>query len=454
MVREAVRETEQTARPAEYLARLTTAEEAVRVVQRGHRVMIPIGSTPMALADALAARLAGDLAGSAAIEFSHCAGAANYAWYEPGFPGVARVVHEHWGSPNVRRYMRARQHDYLPIPFANRFKALHDGDRRTDGERRLADVVMVQVSPPDANGYVSVGNPWNQAAFIETARFALAEVTPAVPRFLGDALVHISKFHAVVEHANPSNITMRAPLTDTQQTISEYVAELVHDGDTLQIGAGKISAAFAAAGVLDHHHDLGWHSEATFPAIIDLVQAGVITGARKSLDRGKAVAVSFHGSPEQMAWMAGNPQFEVRTPEYVHNLRTIAGQDNMVAVNAALAIDLTGQITADSWGVEVTGGTGGQTEFAIGAVNARGGRSIHLMEAASPDGSASRIVATMPAGTVITVPRMYADTVVTEFGIARLWGKTIRERAEELINIAHPKFREQLRREAREVVGP
>jgi acyl-CoA hydrolase len=453
MVQQAVRETTQAAPPADYLARLTTAEEAVKVVQPGHRVMIPIGSSPLALADALAVRLAGDLAGSAGIEIAHCAGSANYAWYEPGFPGVAKVVHEHWGSPNVRRYMRARQHDYLPVPFANRFKGLADGDRRTAGERRLADVVLVQVSPPDTNGYVSLGNPWNQASFIESARYALAEVTSSIPRCLGDALVHVSEFHAFVEHENPSNIIMLPQLTDTQRTIAELVAEVTHDGDTLQIGAGKVSAAFAAAGVLDGKRDLGWHSEATFPAIIDLVHAGVITGARKTIDQGKAVAVSFHGSPAQMASISGNPKFEVRPPEYVHNLRTIAALDNMVAINAALAIDLTGQITADSWGVEVTGGTGGQTEFVIGAVNSKGGRSIHVMEAASPDGSASRIVGAMPAGTVVTVPRIYADTVVTEFGVARLWGKTIRERALELINVAHPQFREQLRREARDVCG-
>ena len=441
------------ARPADYLARLTTAAEAVRVVQPGHRVMIPIGSTPLALADALAARLAGELAGSAGVEIAHCAGIANYAWYEPGYPGVAKVVHEHWGSPNVRRYMRARQHDYLPIPFANRFKAWSEGDRRTDAEKRLADVVMIQVGPPDENGYVALGMPWNQASFVETARYALAEVSPDVPRCLGDALMHVSKFHALVEHANPQRISMVLEPSEVQRAIAGHVAGLIRDGDTIQIGAGKVTAAITAAGVLEGKRDLGWHSEATFPAIIELVRSGAMNGARKTIDRGKAVAVSFAGSPEQLAFIAGNPQFEVRTPEYVHNLRTIASLDNMVAINASLAIDLTGQITADSWGVEVTGGTGGQTEFVIGAINAKGGRSIHVMESSSPDGALSRIVGAMPAGTVVTVPRIYADTVVTEFGVARLWGKTIRERAQELINIAHPRFRDELRRQAREVCG-
>lgn len=453
MVVQAERNIGGDAPPAEYLARLTTAEEAVKVIQPGQRVMIPIGSTPLALADALAARLAGELAGSPGVEIAHCSGIANYAWYEPGFPGVAKVVHEHWGSPNVRRFMRARQHDYLPIPFANRFKALTEPGRRGETELRPADVVLVQVSPPDANGYVSLGNPWNQARFIESARYALAEVTAAVPRLLGDTLVHVSRFHALVEHDNPTGIIVRPELTATQRTIAGIVADLIHDGDTLQIGAGKVTSAFTTAGVLDGHHDLGWHSEATYPGIIDLIHAGVISGARKTLDRDKAVAVSFHGSPAQLATIAGNPRFEARPTEYVHNLRTIAALDNMVAINASLAVDLTGQITADSWGVEVTGGTGGQTEFVIGAINAKGGRSIHVMEAASPDGTASRIVGTFPAGTVVTVPRMYADTVVTEFGVARLWGKTIRERALELIRIAHPQFRDQLRKEAHEVCG-
>jgi 4-hydroxybutyrate CoA-transferase len=453
MVDQAVSTAGTAPRPAEYLARLTTAAEAVKVVRPGDRVMIPIGSTPLALADALAARLAGELAGTAGVEIAHCAGLANYAWYQPGYPGVARVVHEHWGSPNVRAYLRARQHDYLPIPFANRFKALADGDLRTAAEQRRADVVLVQVSPPDANGYVALGMAWNQRRFVESARHALAEVSPHVPRCFGDTLVHVSRFHALVEHDNPGRLAMAFEPTATHRRIAAYVAEILRDGDTVQIGAGKVTAGIAAAGVMDGKRDLGWHSEASYPSVIDLVRAGVITGARKTLDRGKAVAVSFAGTPEQMAFITMNPLFEVREPEYVHNLRTIAGLDNMVAINAALAVDLTGQITAESWGVEMTGGTGGQTEFVIGALNARGGRSIHVLESTSPDGSASRIVGTLPAGTVITVPRLYADLVVTEHGVARLWGKTIRERARELINVAHPKFRDELRFQAREVCG-
>ena len=442
------------ASPAEYLGRLMTAEEAVKVVQPGHRVMIPIGSNPLALADALAARLAGEMGDTVGVEIGHCAAASRYAWFEPGFPGVSKVVHEHWGSPVVRKALRARAHDYLPMPFASRFKARAEAGLRTEAEQRVVDVVLVQVSPPDEHGYVSLGMAWNQAGFIASARYAIGEVSSHILRCFGDNLVHVSRFHALVENDSPRYMTTVIEPTESHRRIAAYLAEIVRDGDTVQVGAGIVSTAVVYAGAFDGKRDLGWHSEATVGGVIDLVRAGVINGSRKTLDRGKAVAAHFAGTAEQMAFVRMNPVFETRPTEYVHNLRVIAAQDNMVAINAGLAVDLTGQITAESWGHEMMGGAGGQTEFAIGALNAKNGRSITLMESTSPDGTASRIVAALPAGTVVTLPRLYADMVVTEHGAARLWGKTVRERAQELIAVAHPRFRDELRRQAREVCGP
>lgn len=441
------------AAPDGYLARLTSAEQAVSVVQPGQRVVIPIGSNPFLLAEALSARLAGDLAGSAGVEIAHCAAAADYPWFEPGFPGVAAVVHEHWGSPVVRKRLRRHEHDYLPMPFALRFKARDDVAVRTPTEARIADVVLVQVSPPDEHGYVSLGMPWNQAAFVESATYALGEASAHIPRCFGQNLVHVSHFHAFVENDSPRYLTTVPQPTEVQHAIAAHVATLLRDGDTLQLGAGAVTTAIAYAGAFDERRYLGWHSEATIGRIIDLIQQGVITGERKTIDRGKAVAAGYVGTEAQIAFLRMNPRVEVRPTSYTHDLRIIAGQENMVAINAGLAVDLTGQITAEAIGHELMGGTGGQTEFVIGALSAKNGRSITVLESTALGGDQSRIMAEFPAGTAITVPRIYADMVVTEYGVARLWGNTIRERARELINVAHPHFREQLRRQAHDVCG-
>ena len=441
-------------RSEEYRRLLLPAEEAVAVVQPGQRVMIPIGSNPFLLAEALALRLARDLAETEGVEIVHCAAAARYAWFAPGFPGVSSVVHEHWGSPVVRGQLRQRQHDHLPIPFALRFKGREEAALRTPAEARPADVVLLQVSPPDEHGYLSLGMPWNQAEFLASARYVLGEVSDHIPRCYGtENLVHISRFHALVENNSPRYVTTTVTPTANHRAIAAHVAEIVRDGDTLQLGAGVVASAIAEAGAFDGKRDLGWHSETTIGRMIDLIERGVITGERKSVDRGKAVSCAYVGSEQQIGFVRMNPRVEVRPTRYVHNLRTIAAQENMVAINVGLAVDLTGQITAESIGYELMGGAGGQTEFVIGAVSAKNGRSITVLEATALDGAESRILPGFPPGTSITVPRMYADMVVTEFGVARLWGKTLRERAKELIRIAHPRFREQLTRQAHEVCG-
>jgi 4-hydroxybutyrate CoA-transferase len=433
---------------------LTTAEEAVSVVGPGHRVMIPVGSNPFLLADALAARLAADLAGAAGVEISHCAPGGAYAWFEPGYPGVSRVVHEHYGGPAVRRWQRQGAHDYLPMPLGARHKARLEAETRTSAEQRPIDVVLVQVSPPDEHGYVSLGGMvWNQERHIEAATYALAEVSAHVPRCYGQNLIHASRFHAFVENDSPRYMSTVIEPTETERRIAAYVAEVLRDGDTIQVGAGGITTAIIYAGAFDEKRDLGWHSETTIGRTIDLIRDGVFTGERKSIDRGVAVGTGFAGTAEQIAYIRMNPRIKAMPVEYTHNLAIIAGQDNMVAINAALAIDLSGQSTAEALGHELVSGTGGQTEFVVGALSARNGRSITLLESTALDGSLSTIMAELPPGTAVTVPRIYSDIVITEHGIARLWGRTLRERARELITIAHPRFREELERQAREVCG-
>ena len=433
--------------------RLCSPEAAVTIVERGHRVMIPIGSQPLALADAVSARV-GLLGADANIEFSDCAVAANYLWLQPGFPGVRSVVHEHWGGPVVRKQLRAAQHDYVPIPFSLRFKAVGEL-ARTPEEARPIDVVMVQVSLPDEHGYVSFGpNAWNQLRFVEEARFALAEMSDQIyPAFGRENSAHVSKFHALVFNSSARRLSMGVQPNEAEISIARHLSGLIQDGDTIQVGAGSATTACIYAGAFDSKQDLGWHSEASVGRIIDLIRDGVFTGMRKSIDRGLAVATGYAGSPEQMEFVRLHPGIHTRSTEYVHNVRTISSLDNMVAINAALAVDLTGQIAADSMGPEIIGGTGGQLEFAIGAINAKNGRSVTVLESRALGGSVSTIVPLLPEGTVVTVPRLFADIVVTEYGVARLWGKTVRERAAGLTSIAHPDHRDYLRAQARVLLG-
>ena len=432
---------------------VASPDEAVKVVAPGHRVMIPIGSQPLALADALAAHIAGFAVGGS-IEISHCAVGANYPWLPPGFPNVSKVVHEHWGGPAVRSQMRRHEHDYVPIPFGLRFKAAVDTNR-PEAELRRADVVLVQVSLPDEHGFVSFGpNAWNQLRFVENATFALAEMSPNVlPAFGESNVVHVSALHALVLNDSPRRMSTPASPTPERLAIAGYLSQIVRDGDTIQVGAGQAPTACVYAGAFDQKHDLGWHSEATVGGLIDLIRSGVFNGYRKSTDRGLAVATGYSGDAEQLEFARMHPFIHTRPTEYVHNLRVISSQENMLAINAALCMDFTGQIAADSIGTEMIGGTGGQLEFVIGALNAPNGRSVTLMESRALGGTTSTIVDLLPLGTVVTVPRQYADIVITEYGVARLWAKSSRERAQELISIAHPDFRGELRRRAVELLG-
>jgi 4-hydroxybutyrate CoA-transferase len=233
--------------------------------------------------------------------------------------------------------------------------------------------------------------------------------------------------------------------------IGALAATLVRDGDTFQIGFGLISTATAVA--LEEKNDLGLHSENLFSSVLALIRNGNITGKRKAFDTEHHVSTGMFLEPEQYAYVDGNPAFELRDSRYTNDPRVIGRHENMVAINAAIAVDLTGQISAEAFGPRMYSGTGGQLDFQIGAVLSRGGRGITVLPSTARGGTVSRIVPTFPEGQVVTVPRTYADFIVTEYGIASLQGRTQRQRAEALIEIAHPKYREELGREARRLYG-
>jgi len=242
---------------------------------------------------------------------------------------------------------------------------------------------------------------------------------------------------------------------EVARTIAGYVSELVPDGATIQIGVGEPSMYLGRAGAFDNKLDLGLHTEMVAPGIAKLVDAGVINGRRKTLHKGKAVAVAWSGSDEEdLKIVEENPAFEVYDPEYLLDVRTISRNDNYHSLNNALSIDLIGQINSESvFGPRMINGTGGQPETHIGALLSKGGRAITLLPSTAMDGAVSRIVPMHEPGSIVTIPHFFADTVVTEYGVARLWGKNHRQRAEELIAVAHPDHRAELRRQAQRVMG-
>jgi 4-hydroxybutyrate CoA-transferase len=330
---------------------------------------------------------------------------------------------------------------------------------------------MVRVTPPDKNGFCSFGDVvWVSKTASRYAKTVIGEVCEGMIRTYGDNYIHVSEVDYFVENSERVALEPIAPDTrhaagahiarernEEEITATEIIgetiaAEIIRDRDTLEMGVGLVSSAIPA--YLTNKHDLGIHSEGYPGAIMDLARDGIVTGKYKTLDKGKVVSTSmFRGTEEQKAFANENPMFELRDISYTNNLRTIMSQNNMVAINNALSVDLTGHIASESIGPRVMASSGGQTDFTIGAQWSRGGRSVTVLPSRSRNGKISRIVPTIPAGTVVTIPRTYADYIVTEYGMARLRGKSIRERINEMIGIAHPDFRAELRKEAQRFYG-
>ncbi len=434
----------------EYQRKLTTAEEAMKVLNSGDRVAFAYGVEPVALGLALLAR------GSELqdLEVFVPAPGRDFAWYEPGWEDIFHIE-VGYILPIVRDMIRERRGDYL----VSGLRWTHE-----PGVRPQTDVLLVQLSPPDEHGFCSFGaSLWDKKIAVRNARIVLAEVNQNLIRTYGDNFVHVSEVDYFVEHTP----TGRAPgATDMlgrrtsgpgelEQAIAQNVASIIDDGDTLEIGVGGTAEWIAQLGVLDDKHDLGWHSENTPRGIATLVQKGIINGRRKTLNPGKAVATAVGGSTkEEMDFINMNPLFEVYGSDYVLDPRVISAHDNVVAINSAIAVDLTGQISAESVGPVMVSGSGGQLAFATGASLSRGGRSVVALTSTARDGTVSRIVPGLEPGTTVTVPRTLADIIVTEYGIARLKGKTQRQRAQELVAVAHPDFRADLKREAEKLFWP
>jgi 4-hydroxybutyrate CoA-transferase len=424
-----------------YARRRVGPEEAVALVKSGDRIYIPVGQRVGILIAALLGR-AHELED---VEVK-CLPTADYGWYDDAFRGHISV-NVVFATLFSRAAVNRQQAEFTPWWVWGGHKALDEGRP----EARPVDVVLISVTPPNRWGYCCLGNSlWDAKTTARRAKKVVAVVSEAIPHTYGDTWLHVSEIDAFVEHTEPPPEARWAyPEPDPwDRPIAEYVASLVKDRDTIQIGTGSTTGNIPRLGVLDGKHDLGYFGELTVPGTVELVQKGVITSRYLESHPGKFVTTTAGNSVEDLDFIDNNPTFEFYAVEYVHDPRVIGRHDNLVAINNALTVDLTGQIGAASIGPQIYSGTGGHLAYAMGAFLSRGGRYICVLPSTAVGGTVSRIVPQFAPGQIVTVPRDLADIVVTEYGIARLLNKTERERANELIAVAHPDFRAELRRAA------
>jgi acetyl-CoA hydrolase len=308
----------------------------------------------------------------------------------------------------------------------------------------------VQLSPPDEHGFCSFGAEIGcTKPAAESAKVVIAEINQRTPRTLGDSFIHVRDIDVIVETYYYLPEALQGGATEVHDTIGKLVAERIPDGATLQMGIGSIPDA--VLNNLRDHRDLGIHTELFSDGVVELVEAGIINGAKKTLHPGKVIAGFLLGSQKLYSFVADNPIIEMHPTDYVNDPFIIAQNDNMYSINSAIELDLSGQVAADSIGTRFYSGVGGQMDFVRGAARSKGGKPIIALPATAKGGEISRIVPTLKLGTGITTTRNDGVTVVTEYGSADLFGKTIKQRAEALINIAAPQFREELTGQAKEL---
>ena len=477
----------------DYNSKLTTAEEAVSIVGGGDRVVVPLSEQPITLVRALAERAheVSDATLSVAVPQFDIGPFLKAGW---------KVEIENFIGTYGRPYENDGLAPYLPLAFSLAFKS---PDERQD-EAKPIDVALVTVAPPNKHGQITFGpQSWYKRGYAQRADRVAAEVNPALIRTFGDTFMPMNEIDRLVEigpprdsherlnkaiaalseerrhtiegiiaSVNPNRLVPMIPYLETidlnrlrtqlgiddpspeSKAIAENVRRLIPHGSTIQVGVGTPSSYMPRLGVFDDKIDLGLHTELTVPGVAKLVDAGVINGSRKTIHKNRAVAVSWSGAnDEDLQIIDDNPIFELYSPEYLLDPWLIAQNHSQVGMNNALSVDLTGQIASESvLGGRMINGIGGQPETHIGALYSKGGRAITMLYSTALEGAVSRIVPRLESGELVTMPRFWADTIVTEYGVADLLGKNHRERAESLIAIAHPDFRSELRKSL--VSGP
>jgi 4-hydroxybutyrate CoA-transferase len=409
-----------------------SAEEAVQQVHSGDRVFMQgTSATPQVLIGALAARA--NTLQDVEIVHLHADGPAPHV--APRMTGHLRHRALFIGA-TVRQAVNEGRADFTPV-FLSDIPSLF-----TSGALPL-DVALIHVSPPDAHGNCSLGTSVDCVkAAVRSARLVIAQINPRMPRTLGDSFVRLNEIGLAVRVDAPLPEVAATGFSDVERRIGAYVAELVEDGSTLQMGIGAIPNAALAA--MHGKRDLGVHTEMFSDGLLDLVEAGVVTGAAKTIHRGKIVTTFLMGTRRLYDWVDDNPMVEMHPVDYTNDTAVIRKNLRMTAINSAIEVDLTGQVCADSIGTRFYSGVGGQMDFMRGAALSPGGKPIIALPSTTRDGTVTRIVPTLADGAGVTTTRAHVHYVVTEFGVASLHGRSIRERVQALVGIAHPDFRQKL----------
>jgi 4-hydroxybutyrate CoA-transferase len=420
-----------------YRSKIKTADEAVKAIKSGDRVLLHQGcAEPEALVAAMLRR-APELRN---VEVFHMATMGTAGYTAPEYQGIFRHAAMFIGA-NVREAVQQGRADYIPI-------FLHEIEELFCSGVIPIDVALIQCTPPDDYGYMSLGTGIDVSLTgANYAKHLVVEVNDQCPRTLGDSFIHVSKAHSIVEVSHPLAEYKKCQITEVHHSIARHVAGLIPDGATLQTGIGGIPEAVLLA--LRGHKDLGVHSEMFSDEIIDLIELGVVNNERKTIHPHKVIAGFVLGTRKLFDFIHNNPIFEFHPTRYTNDPFVIAQNDRMVSINSALEVDLTGQVCADSIGNLPFSGIGGQVDFIRGAARSKGGVPVIALSSTAKSDTISRIVPTLKPGAGVVTSRGDVHYVITEYGVAYLHGKNLRQRAEGLISIAHPSFRDSLCESAR-----
>ncbi|WP_431156486.1 acetyl-CoA hydrolase/transferase family protein [Winogradskyella poriferorum] len=411
--------------------RTVSAEEALKVVKSNDKIYIQAAAAvPSVLVEALASRH--EELRNVEICQLHTEGDAPYA-----NPELAESFHVNsfFIGRNVRHTLHAGNGSYTPV-FLSELPLLF--------KRNIVDinVALIHVSVPDKHGYCSLGVSVEATlAAIDNADYVIAQVNKQMPRTFGDGIIHVTEINAFVEVDVPLPAFPVTGPSDVETRIGDYIAELIDDRSTLQMGIGNIPNAVLTR--LHNHKDLGLHTEMFSDGVIDLILKDVINGNYKGVNPGRALATFLMGSQRLYDYVNDNPFVEMRSSDYVNDVSVIKQNPKMVAINSAVEVDVTGQVCADSIGSKMYSGVGGQMDFIRGASLSEGGKAIIALPSVTKHGI-SRIVPTLKPGAGVVTTRAHVHYVVTEYGVANLYGKTIKERVKGLVNIAHPDHREEI----------
>ncbi len=422
----------------DYNAKLATAADAVAIVKSGDRVYYGGNAAiPLALVEALAQRR-DELED---VQLSHVLLLGKDLLSEPGMEGHFRH-NSLFVGPADRKAVNDGRADYMPI-------FLHQIPRIFTESVIALDVAMIQVSPPDEHGFMSLGvECLASKAAVHSAKKVIVQVNPQMPRILGDSFVHVRAVSHIVEHEHELPTLDPKPATEVEKAIASHILPLIEPGATLQMGIGGIPDTVYES--MEGNLELGIHTEMLSDGAMHAIERGVVTGSRKTLHQGKVVITFALGTKELYDYVDNNPLIEAHPAEHVNDPFIVSQNDKMTAINSAIEVDLTGQVCSDSMGPYIYSGFGGQVDFIRGAARSKGGRPIIALPATAKSGTLSRIQPFLKEGAGVVTSRADVHYVVTEFGAVNLFGKNLRERAELLISIAHPDFQSDLEVQAKE----